>query len=114
MTPHEFITKWQNSKLKGRAAAQEHFLDLCRMLSEKTPAEVEAGGLDYGFEVGATKTGGGHGFADVFKRGHFGWEYKGTHANLGAALLQLQRYAVDLDKPPRFISNSLQRRTNSP
>lgn len=107
MTPHEFITKWQNSKLKERAAAQEHFLDLCRLLGEKTPAEVDAGGLDYGFEVGATKTGGGHGFADVFKRGHFGWEYKGTRANLDAALLQLQRYAVALDNPPLLIVSDI-------
>jgi hypothetical protein len=75
MTPHEFITKWQNSKLKERAAAQEHFIDLCRVLGEKTPAEVDASGLEYAFEVGATKTTGGRGFADVFKRGHFGWEY---------------------------------------
>lgn len=107
MTPHEFITKWQNSKLKERAAAQEHFLDLCRLLGEKTPAEVDSGGLDYGFEVGATKTGGGHGFADVFKRGHFGWEYKGTRANLDAALLQLQRYAVALDNPPLLIVSNI-------
>lgn len=103
MTPHEFIKKWQNSQLKERAAAQEHFLDLCRLLGEKTPAQVDPTGLDYGFEVGATKTGGGHGFADVFKRGHFGWEYKGTRANLDAALLQLQRYAVALDNPPLLI-----------
>lgn len=107
MTPHEFITKWQNSKLKERAAAQEHFIDLCRLLGEKTPAQVDAGGLDYGFEVGATKTGGGHGFADVFKRGHFGWEYKGTRANLDAALLQLQRYAVALDNPPLLIVSDI-------
>ncbi|NMN57845.1 type II restriction/modification system DNA methylase subunit YeeA [Xanthobacter sp. SG618] len=107
MTPHEFITKWQNSKLKERAAAQEHFLDLCRLLGEKTPAEVDAAGLDYGFEVGATKTGGGHGFADVFKRGHFAWEYKGTRANLDAALLQLQRYAVALDNPPLLIVSDI-------
>ncbi|MFG1195696.1 class I SAM-dependent DNA methyltransferase, partial [Xanthobacter aminoxidans] len=68
---------------------------------------MDAGGLDYGFEVGATKTGGGHGFADVFKRGHFGWEYKGTRANLDAALLQLQRYAVALDNPPLLIVSDI-------
>ncbi|MFG1426778.1 class I SAM-dependent DNA methyltransferase [Roseixanthobacter glucoisosaccharinicivorans] len=103
MTPHEFIRKWQNSQLKERAAAQEHFLDLCHLLGEKTPAQADATGLDYAFEVGATKTGGGHGFADVFKRSHFAWEYKGTRANLDAALLQLQRYAVALDNPPLLI-----------
>nr|WP_273546100.1 MULTISPECIES: class I SAM-dependent DNA methyltransferase [unclassified Xanthobacter] len=103
MTPHEFIAKWQNSKLKERAAAQEHFIDLCRLLGEKTPAEVDPEGRDYAFEVGATKTTGGKGFADVFKRGHFGWEYKGTHANLDNAFAQLQRYAVALDNPPLLI-----------
>jgi len=103
MTPYEFIRKWQNSKLKERAAAQEHFLDLCRLLGEKTPAESDPTGKDYAFEVGATKTTGGKGFADVFKRGHFGWEYKGTHANLDTAFAQLQRYAVALDNPPLLI-----------
>lgn len=103
MTPIEFIRKWQNSKLKERAAAQEHFLDLCRLLGEKTPAETDPTGKDYAFEVGATKTTGGQGFADVFKRGHFGWEYKGTHANLDNAFAQLQRYAVALDNPPLLI-----------
>ncbi|MCK1483352.1 class I SAM-dependent DNA methyltransferase [Bradyrhizobium sp. 193] len=107
MTPHEFITKWQNSKLKERAAAQEHFIDLCRVLGEKTPAEVDASGLNYAFEVGATKTTGGRGFADVFKREHFGWEYKGTHANLETAFSQLQRYAVALDNPPLLIVSDI-------
>lgn len=107
MTPHEFITKWQNSKLKERAAAHEHFIDLCRMLGEKTPAAVDASGQDYAFEVGATKSTGGRGFADVFKRGHFGWEYKGTHANLDTAFAQLQRYAVALDNPPLLIVSDI-------
>jgi len=107
MTPHEFITKWQNCKLKERAAAQEHFIDLCRLLGEKTPAELDPDGANYAFEAGATKTGGGHGFADVFKRSHFAWEYKGTRANLDAALLQLQRYAVALDNPPLLIVSDI-------
>lgn len=107
MTPHEFISKWENSKLKERAAAQEHFIDLCRLLGEKTPAEVDAGGKDYAFEVGATKTTGGRGFADVFKRDHFGWEYKGTLSNLDTAFAQLQRYAVALDNPPLLIVSDI-------
>lgn len=103
MTPHAFITKWHNSKLKERAAAQEHFIDLCRLLGERTPADVDAGGRDYAFEVGATKSSGGRGFADVFKRGHFAWEYKGSHANLDTAFAQLQRYAIALDNPPLLV-----------
>jgi|APCry1669192522_1035417.scaffolds.fasta_scaffold00372_5 hypothetical protein len=107
MTPQQFISKWQNSTLKERAAAHEHFIDLCRMLGEPTPAEVDPTGKDYGFEVGASKTTGGNGFADVFKRGFFGWEYKGTKANLDTAFAQLQRYAIALDNPPLLIVSDI-------
>lgn len=107
MTPHDFIKKWSGTKLKERAAAHEHFLDLCRLLEEQSPAEADPSGLDYGFEKGATKTTGGKGFADVFKRGCFGWEYKGTHANLDTAFAQLQRYAVALDNPPLLIVSDI-------
>lgn len=107
MTPQQFIDKWQNSPLKERAAAQEHFLDLCHLLDEPTPASADPTGQDYGFEVGASKTTGGNGFADVFKRGHFGWEYKGTKANLDTAFVQLQRYAIALDNPPLLIVSDI-------
>lgn len=107
VTPKEFIGKWQNSQIKESAAAQSHFLDLCRLLEEQTPAEVDPTGKDYGFEVGASKTTGGQGFADVFKRGCFAWEYKGTKANLDTAFAQLQRYAVALDNPPLLIVSDI-------
>ena len=41
MTPYEFIGKWRASALKERSAAQEHFIDLCRLLGEPTPAEAD-------------------------------------------------------------------------
>lgn len=56
---------------------------------------------------GRIQTTGGQGFADVFKRGHFGWEYKGTKANLDAAFAQLQRYAIALDNPPLLIVSDI-------
>ena len=74
MTPQAFIAKWLNSPIKERAAAQAHFLDLCNLLGEPSPADVDPEGRDFGFEVGATKTTGGNGFADVFHRGNFAWE----------------------------------------
>lgn len=107
MEAKDFIQKWSNSALKERAAAQEHFLDLCRLLAEPTPAQADPTGADYGFEVGATKTTGGKGFADVFKRGFFAWEYKGTKANLDTAFAQLQRYAVALDNPPLLVVSDI-------
>ena len=41
MTPGEFIAKWRAAELKERSAAQEHFIDLCRLLGEPTPAEAD-------------------------------------------------------------------------
>ena len=41
MTAHDFIAKWQASELKERSASQEHFIDLCKLLGEPTPAEAD-------------------------------------------------------------------------
>ena len=90
MIPREFIDKWARSELKESSASQEHFIDLCRLLEEPTPAEADPKGEYYCFERGARKEGGGDGWADVWKRGHFAWEYKGKHANLDEALIQLR------------------------
>lgn len=103
MTPTDFIKKWKASNLKERSASQEHFIDLCRLLEEPTPAEVDPKGEKYCFERGATKLAGGKGWADVWKRGHFGWEYKGKHKDLKAAYVQLQQYAVALENPPLLV-----------
>jgi hypothetical protein len=35
---HPAIRKWRAAELKERSAAQEHFIDLCRVLREPTPA----------------------------------------------------------------------------
>lgn len=50
-------------------------------------------------------SGKGYGFADVWKRGCFCWEYKrqGVHADLAAALAQLRLYAPSLGNPPLLI-----------
>jgi hypothetical protein len=76
MTPEQFVAKWKGSRLGERQASQEQFIDLCRLLDEKTPAEADATGESYCFERGAAKMDGGDGWADVWKRGHFAWEYK--------------------------------------
>ena len=115
MTPGEFIAKWHASELKERSAAQEHFIDLCRLLNERTPAEADSTGDWYCFERGARKDIGGDGWADVWKRHHFAWEYKGKHANLDAAFNQLRQYALALENPPLLIVSDMVRfriRTN--
>ncbi|MCJ7737358.1 MAG: class I SAM-dependent DNA methyltransferase, partial [Anaerolineae bacterium] len=101
ITPREFVNKWQHaSNLKERSAAQEHFIDLCRMLGHPTPAELDPEGKSFCFEAGAAKHGGGQGWADVWKRGFFAWEYKGAHANLDRAYDQLLQYREALENPP--------------
>ena len=115
MTPHDFITKWRASALKERSASQEHFIDLCRLLGEPTPAEADPAGERYCFERGARKDTGGDGWADVWKRHHFAWEYKGQRADLDAAFGQLRQYALALENPPLLIVSDMLRfriRTN--
>ena len=115
MTPGEFIAKWRASELKERSAAQEHFIDLCRLLGEPTPAEADPTGEHYCFERGARKDTGGDGWADVWKRHCFAWEYKGRQANLDAAFNQLRQYALALENPPLLIVSDMARfriRTN--
>ena len=115
MTPHAFIAKWRDVTLKERSAAQEHFLDLCRLLDEPTPAEADPTGATYCFERGARKDTGGDGWADVWKRHCFAWEYKGQRANLDTAFAQLRQYALALENPPLLIVSDLRRfriRTN--
>ena len=115
MTPYAFIAKWRDATLKERSAAQEHFLDICRLLDEPTPAEADPTGATYCFERGARKDTGGDGWADVWKRHCFAWEYKGQRANLDAAFAQLRQYALALENPPLLIVSDLRRfriRTN--
>lgn len=100
---NDFIRKWSAVELKERSAAQEHFLDLCRVLGEPSPATADPTGEFYCFERGATKASGGNGWADVWKRGHFGWEYKGKRKNLDAAFGQLQQYSLALESPPLLV-----------
>ncbi|MDP2784253.1 MAG: hypothetical protein Q8O38_06610 [Sulfurimicrobium sp.] len=108
MTPHQFAQKWKASQLKERSASQEHFLDLCRLIGQPTPAESDPDGSWYTFERGARKTGGGEGWADVWKKGYFAWEYKGKHKDLTAAFAQLQRYAIALENPPLLVVSDME------
>ena len=114
MTPQDFIRKWKANNRAERAAVQEHFIDLCALLNEPTP-NMDPTGATYAFEKGATKATGGEGWADVWKRACFGWEYKGKHKDLEAAHRQLLLYAGALENPPLLITSDIERiviRTN--
>jgi hypothetical protein len=109
MTPSEFAAKWSASTAKESAGAKEHFIDLCRLLGVATPNEADPTGDWYAFEKGAEKTAGGDGFADVWKRGHFAWEYKGKRKDLAAAYKQLLDYREALESPPLLVVCDLER-----
>lgn len=109
MLAADFIARWRATELTERAAAHSHFNDLCALLGEKTPTEADSKAEWYAFEKGATKTTGGEGWADVWKRGCFGWEYKSRGKDLRAAFAQLQRYAPALENPPLLIVCDLAR-----
>lgn len=107
MTPHSFISKWRNVELKERSASQAHFLDLCRLLGVEDPVTADPKGEWFTFEKGASKTSGGEGWADVWRKECFAWEYKGKRKDLKAAFAQLQQYAVALENPPLLIVSDM-------
>ena len=112
MQAQEFIRKWgpvgTAFELNELAGAQSHFIDLCRLLGVAEQADPD----EYCFERGVTRTGSAasrtDGFADVWMRGHFAWEYKAPGKSLEVALKQLMMYALPLDNPLLLVvSNRL-------
>ncbi|MCC9000937.1 MAG: class I SAM-dependent DNA methyltransferase [Candidatus Contendobacter sp.] len=116
MTPEKFIDIWRKNTLKERSGSQSHFNQLCDLLGVSQPAIADPHGEWFTFEKGAKKTEGGdalrprsgQGWADVWKKGCFAWEYKGKHKDLSAALRQLQQYALALDNPPLLIVSDME------
>ncbi len=111
MTPAAFIAKWSDAALRERQGSQMHFLDLCALLDEPQPTDPDA----YCFERGANRAGGADGWADVWRRGCFAWEYKGPHKDLDKAFRQLATYVSDLENPPYLVTSDMARiivRTN--
>jgi hypothetical protein len=113
-----FVDKWQGVELSERAASQEHFIDLCSLVRQPTPAQADPTGEDYCFEkpvkvtLAASKGSKGEGgFVDVWKRGCFAWEYKrkDKYKNLDEAYRQLYQYRDALDNPPLSVACNINR-----
>ena len=104
----EFIRVCRESTLTERGGSQSHFIALCRLLGLKPPLEEDPRGEWFSFEKGVKKTGGGEGWADVWRRHCFAWEYKGKHKDLPAALRQLQQYALALENPVLLIVSDME------
>ena len=103
MNASEFIQKWRQVELRERQACQEHFLDLCELVGHPKPAAFDPTGERFCFERGAKKLGGEEGWADVWRKGYFGWEYKGKRKDLKAAYKQLNDYRENLENPPLLV-----------
>ncbi len=91
MTPHTrqpdslgtraFIAKRHSNAPTEEAGAQAPFEDLCARLSMEPPRIED----EYQYERGLIKKSSARqGWADVWKRGCFAWEYKAPDKNFGA------------------------------
>ncbi len=100
MRPDEFAAKWRNVEFGEKQASQEMFLDICALIGHPTPVEY---GDNQVFTFEKWVPGG---FADAFLEGSFGWEFKGSDADLKSGLDQLLRYQVHLKTPPLLIVSS--------
>jgi type II restriction/modification system DNA methylase subunit YeeA len=105
----EFVERWKTSTLSERSAAQSHFIDLCEVLGHPHPAAADQTGHTFTFEKHVSTLDDGKGYADVWKRGFFGWEYKAPDKSLSAAYSQLVRYQGDLENPPLLVTCDLKR-----
>jgi type II restriction/modification system DNA methylase subunit YeeA len=118
MTAAEFKKKWSRYQGKETSAYQSHFDDLCRLLGQPTPNEADPSGTDFFcfqkrvvkdaelFELHETPDASEpteRGFADVWKKSCFAWEYKGKKKNLDEAYKQLLRYRESLLNPPLLV-----------
>ena len=109
MSAPEFVAKWRDNARRERASSQEHFIDVCRLVGTPTPNEADPSGREYTFEAGAEKTSGGPGWADVWRRGFFGWEYKGARRSLVVAYKELLDYREALENPPLLVVSDMDR-----
>ena len=97
MTPQQFIDKWSNTRFGEKQAAQIWFTDLLQLVGHPDP--IEYGDREnFTFEKAVPG-----GFADAYKQGHFGWEFKRSHRQLQGAFDQLLRYQVYLQTPPLLV-----------
>src|SRR6266540_3591645 len=107
LTPQDFVSKWKRVTAREKQTYQEHFIDLCNLVGHQTPNDYDPTGKHFGFEMGAAKTSGGQGWADVAKLGYFGWEYKGKDYDLDKAYDQLLLYRDALENPPLLIVSDI-------
>src|SRR5690349_12526659 len=108
MNVAQFITTYRHVALSERSVAIQHSLHLCDVLNHPHPVTNDPTGEAFTFEKYVGKMGGGKGFADVWKKRFFAWEYKGPGKDLQKAYLQLQQYRDALENPPLLVVSDIQ------
>lgn len=103
MDTDEFVAKWRGSAGRENASAQEHFIDLCRLVGKRTPTEDDRSQTRYTFEKEAARSSGTGGRVDVWLEGKFAWEYKRRGGDLQAAYKQCLDYHEALGNPPLLV-----------
>ncbi len=84
MLTTEFAAKWAKVDLPERAASQEHFLDICHLLSQETPAKADPKGEWFTFEKGgfAKANLAGYGSPMMTRRPRFELRFEGKAGRL--------------------------------
>ncbi len=103
LTLPQFVAKWKANERPEESASKAQFLDICRLVEHPQPAEADPTGDFFTFEKRVNKVSGGKGFADVWLRDHFAWEYKSEGKDLSAAYQQLLQYRESLGNPPLLV-----------
>ena len=109
MTPQEFVAKWKKADLSERSACQQHFLDLCDVLRQPKPADVDPTGEFYTFEKGVEKTDGGKGFRRRLEEGQIRLGIQGQAQRPESRLPAALKYREALENPPLLIVCDLDR-----
>ncbi len=105
----DYQARWTGHRLNERQSAQSNFADLCALVGFPTPAAGDPTGRDYAFERKVHRRDGTVGYADVWHRDRWAWEYKRRGADLAAAYDQLLGYREELDNPPLLVVTDIAR-----
>ena len=103
ITPHQFANKWRASTHKEMSAYVSHFEDLCRLIEHDSPTDVDSSGSSFCYQKPNVKESGGPGFADLWYKDKFGWEYVSKGGNLEEKYKQLLQYRDTLANPPLLV-----------
>jgi len=109
MNAQEFVNIWRHNTQKETSFDREHFNNLCALIGHPTPNAFDPTGKIFGFQSDLKKSSGAKGYADVWYKDHFAWEYKGPDGNFEAAFDQLLQYHGALGNPPLLIVANAQK-----